>query len=105
MSTPHGHARAGTAGGGGAAGGGAVTGAPAGGGGAVGGRLAGTQRLFVAVDPPRAAIEHLAAVVGGLHVARAGARVAASERWHITVAFLGDVAGGRVGAVADAVAE
>jgi 2'-5' RNA ligase len=60
-----------------------------------------TQRLFVCVDPSAAAMEHLGATVDGLEVARADApghstRMAARDRWHITVAFLGDVPVDRV---------
>lgn len=50
------------------------------------------QRLFVAVDPALHAVADLSALVADLHVAKAKARLAAPERWHITVAFLGDVA-------------
>ena len=67
-----------------------------------------TQRLFVAVTPSAAAIEDLGAVVDGLHVSQANrpghsTRLAARDRWHVTVVFLGDVPGDRVVAVADAV--
>jgi 2'-5' RNA ligase len=58
--------------------------------------IAGAQRLFVAVDPPGYAVEHLAKTVAGLHVAEAAAGLAASERWHVTLAFLGDVTDDRV---------
>lgn len=63
-----------------------------------------SQRLFVAVDPPPDAISDLAQYVKGLNVARARARLAASERWHVTVAFLGDVAVDRLDAVTSALA-
>ncbi|MGH3662662.1 MAG: RNA 2',3'-cyclic phosphodiesterase [Micromonosporaceae bacterium] len=63
-----------------------------------------THRLFVAVDPPPYALDQLAGFVEGLHVARSAARLAPRERWHITVAFLGDVAADRVGQVQDALA-
>jgi 2'-5' RNA ligase len=49
------------------------------------------MRLFVAVFPPPPAVAHLAAVVDGLAVGRARARVGATDRWHLTLAFLGDV--------------
>jgi 2'-5' RNA ligase len=67
-----------------------------------------TQRLFVAVTPSPAAIADLGAVVDGLHVSRANqpghsTRLAARDRWHITVVFLGDVPSVRVAAAADAV--
>ncbi|MGH3715403.1 MAG: RNA 2',3'-cyclic phosphodiesterase [Micromonosporaceae bacterium] len=58
----------------------------------------------MAVDPPPDAVAELAEVVAGLHVARAQARLAASERWHLTVAFLGDVAEERVPVAQDALA-
>jgi 2'-5' RNA ligase len=65
-------------------------------------------RLFVAVDPPAEAVAHLGPFVDGLEVSRANApgrstRVAARDRWHITLAFLGDVPTERVDAAADAV--
>lgn len=65
---------------------------------------AAVQRLFVAVDPPAYAVDHLSAVVSTLHVARARARLADSARWHLTVAFLGDVPDDRVPGVRDALA-
>jgi 2'-5' RNA ligase len=54
------------------------------------------RRLFVCVDPPPSAVEHLGAVVDTLAVARANTeghstRLAARDRWHVTLAFLGDV--------------
>ncbi len=58
--------------------------------------IAGVQRLFVAVDPPGYAVEHLAKTVAGLHVGQAGVGLAASDRWHVTVVFLGDVPDDRV---------
>ncbi|MGH3655972.1 MAG: RNA 2',3'-cyclic phosphodiesterase, partial [Micromonosporaceae bacterium] len=61
-----------------------------------------TQRLFVAVDPPDYARQHLASYVADLHVAKAGARLAAPERWHVTVAFLGEVPDDRVVRVREA---
>jgi len=53
------------------------------------------MRLFVAVDPPADAVADLGAVVDTLEVSRANApgrstRLAARERWHVTLAFLGD---------------
>src|SRR5690606_33525345 len=49
--------------------------------------VTGTQRLFVAVDLPSYAVDHLTEITQGLHVARARARarLAAPERWHITL--------------------
>ncbi|GAB4046291.1 RNA 2',3'-cyclic phosphodiesterase [Catellatospora paridis] len=49
------------------------------------------MRLFVAVFPPPEAVDHLAAVVDSLAVSRARARVTPTERWHLTLAFLGEV--------------
>jgi RNA 2',3'-cyclic 3'-phosphodiesterase len=53
-------------------------------------------RLFVAVYPPLQAVEHLAATVDRLAIARAveqgiNTRLAARPLWHVTLAFLGDV--------------
>jgi len=68
----------------------------------------GARRLFVAVDPPVEAVAHLGAVVDTLEVSRANApgrstRLAARDRWHITLAFLGDVPSDRVDRAATAV--
>ncbi|GGJ96219.1 RNA 2',3'-cyclic phosphodiesterase [Pilimelia anulata] len=56
----------------------------------------GVERLFVAVDPTPPAAAHLAAAVADLDVGRAAARGVNArpvppERWHLTLAFLGDV--------------
>jgi 2'-5' RNA ligase len=64
-------------------------------------------RLFVCADPPADAVAHLGAVLDGLEVSRAHApghstRMAARDRWHVTLAFLGDVKAHRVGDVARA---
>jgi 2'-5' RNA ligase len=53
-------------------------------------------RLFVAVDPSPAAAAHLAEFVGGLEVARPtepgrSTRLADASRWHVTLAFIGEV--------------
>jgi 2'-5' RNA ligase len=61
-------------------------------------------RLFVAVQPPAAALDHLAGAVGRLHAIAARARATPVERWHVTVAFLGDVPVDRVDDAAAAVA-
>jgi 2'-5' RNA ligase len=63
-------------------------------------------RLFVAIDPPPAVLTHLGAVVDTLEVSRANApghstRLTQRDSWHITVAFLGDVATDRVHAAAE----
>jgi 2'-5' RNA ligase len=62
------------------------------------------QRLFVAVDLPRYAVDHLAGAVAGLHAATAKAGLAAAERWHVTVVFLGNVVDDRVARVHRALA-
>lgn len=49
------------------------------------------MRLFVAVDPPAGAQDHLAAATEGLAVTRTGSRVTARALWHVTLAFIGDV--------------
>jgi len=59
------------------------------------------RRLFVAVDPPPEAVSHLGEVVDTLAVSRANApgrstRLAARDRWHVTLVFLGDVREERV---------
>jgi 2'-5' RNA ligase len=59
------------------------------------------RRLFVCVDPSPAAAADLGALVDGLEVARANVpgrstRLAGRDRWHITLAFLGDVKVGRI---------
>jgi 2'-5' RNA ligase len=53
-------------------------------------------RLFIAVEPPPAALDHLAGAVAELGFVRAGARVTARRLWHVTLAFVGDVPGSRV---------
>jgi 2'-5' RNA ligase len=58
------------------------------------------MRLFAAVFPPPEAVDHLASVVRGLAVGRAGARVGAADRWHLTLAFLGEVPEESTGAAA-----
>jgi RNA 2',3'-cyclic 3'-phosphodiesterase len=67
----------------------------------VSGRPERPLRLFVAVDPPPPALDHLGAAVDRLQVTQAradgrSARLAARERWHVTLAFLGDVPADRV---------
>lgn len=49
------------------------------------------MRLFVAVTPPPAVIEHLAAAVEGVSAIPGAPRWTPAERWHITLAFLGEV--------------
>ncbi len=61
------------------------------------------MRLFVAAYPPPAAVEHLAAAIGELHVVRVAARVSRVDTWHVTLAFLGEVPAERLPVAADAV--
>ncbi|HEY7223128.1 MAG TPA: RNA 2',3'-cyclic phosphodiesterase [Micromonosporaceae bacterium] len=71
-----------------------------------------TRRLFIAIDLSPEAVADLAAVVDRLRVSLANGpghstRLTRRENWHITVAFLGDVASDRIdaaSAVMDAVA-
>lgn len=60
------------------------------------------MRLFVSVEPSAAARTELSSTISGLDVAPA--RPVAPERWHITLAFLGDIDGGGVPAVRDGLA-
>ena len=67
-----------------------------------------TVRLFVGADPSPAAVTDLEATVRTLEVSRANSpgrstRVVPSGRWHITLAFLGDVPESKVGRAADAI--
>jgi 2'-5' RNA ligase len=66
------------------------------------------RRLFVCVDPSPEAVEHLGAVVDTLAVAQANTeghstRLAARDRWHVTLAFLGDVRVDRIDRVSAAI--
>jgi 2'-5' RNA ligase len=67
-------------------------------------RVGEVARLFVAVQPPAPVLAHLAEAVGGLHAIAARARATPVERWHVTVAFLGDVPVDRLDDAAGAVA-
>jgi 2'-5' RNA ligase len=49
-------------------------------------------RLFVALWPPPDAVSELLAVVDGIRTENARLRWTASEQWHLTLAFLGEVA-------------
>lgn len=65
------------------------------------------MRLFVGAYPPPEVVADLAAFVAGLELGRpqpAGhsLRVVAPDRWHLTLAFLGEIPDGRVGAVMNA---
>ncbi|HEY2672836.1 MAG TPA: 2'-5' RNA ligase family protein [Rugosimonospora sp.] len=48
-------------------------------------------RLFIAIEPPPAALDHLAEFTAGLGFVRAGVRVTARHLWHVTLAFIGEV--------------
>jgi 2'-5' RNA ligase len=48
-------------------------------------------RLFVALVPPPEAVAHLAAAVAPARERHPGLRWTAPERWHLTLAFLGEV--------------
>ncbi|HWB38332.1 MAG TPA: RNA 2',3'-cyclic phosphodiesterase [Rugosimonospora sp.] len=61
------------------------------------------MRLFVAGYPPSGAVAHLAGYCAGLHAVRAGVRVARADTWHVTLAFLGEVADERLPDVVRAV--
>jgi 2'-5' RNA ligase len=60
-------------------------------------------RLFVAGYPPAPVVEHLAEQSARLHTVRAGARVARTDTWHVTLAFLGELPEERLVDVAYAV--
>ena len=67
------------------------------------------MRLFVAVDPSPDAAAHLAEFVSGLEVARPtepgrSTRLADASRWHVTLAFVGEVEPDRADAAATALA-
>jgi 2'-5' RNA ligase len=48
-------------------------------------------RLFVAVRPPAEALAHAAAAVEAVRADQPGPRWVPPERWHLTLAFYGDV--------------
>lgn len=54
------------------------------------------MRLFAAVQPPAEAVEHLDDAVCAARVAHPDLQWVPSERWHLTVAFYGEVAEGEV---------
>lgn len=58
-------------------------------------------RLFVAIRPPLAVRERLIDAMGGID----GARWQDDEQLHLTLAFVGDVAGSQADALIDALAE
>ena len=49
------------------------------------------MRLFVAIEPPPAALDELSAAVDPLRLAAPELRWASSASWHLTLAFLGEV--------------
>lgn len=66
------------------------------------------MRLFVAVYPSEAALDHLAGTIGRLRLGAAAAagtnvRLTGRPLWHITLVFLGEVADDRAPAAAEAV--
>ena len=63
------------------------------------------MRLFVAIDPPEPAQDHLAAAIAELAVVRSGVRVTARALWHVTLAFLGDLPDDRLDAAVKALDE
>src|SRR5258706_972226 len=54
------------------------------------------MRLFVAVTPPQAALAELDAAAAALRADWPGLRWAGLDRWHVTLAFLGEVADERL---------
>jgi RNA 2',3'-cyclic 3'-phosphodiesterase len=52
----------------------------------------GPMRLFVAISPPPAVLDELDALVGPLRTRRQDLRWTSREAWHVTLAFLGQVA-------------
>jgi 2'-5' RNA ligase len=49
------------------------------------------MRLFVALDPPEHARAHLDAAVAAIRPSQPDVRWASANRWHLTLAFLGEV--------------
>jgi RNA 2',3'-cyclic 3'-phosphodiesterase len=67
----------------------------------------GDMRLFVAIYPAEAALDHLAAAISGLRLGMATAagnnvRLVARPLWHVTLAFLGELPDDRAPEVAAA---
>src|SRR5258708_32011756 len=54
------------------------------------------MRLFVAVTPPPDALAELDGAVGALRADWPGLRWAGLDKWHVTLAFLGEVADERL---------
>ncbi len=68
------------------------------------------MRLFIAAYPPPSALDHLADALTGTRLGAAAAagtnvRLVRRHLWHVTVAFLGEVADHRVATVTEAVRE
>jgi 2'-5' RNA ligase len=53
-------------------------------------------RLFAAAVPPPEALSHLAAAIGPARAAHPELQWVPTERWHLTLAFYGEVEDGRV---------
>lgn len=54
------------------------------------------MRLFVALEPPSAALAELEAAVAPLRAGWPDLRWTGQDRWHVTLAFLGEVAEGKL---------
>lgn len=54
------------------------------------------MRLFVALSPPKAALDELEAAVGPVRADWPELRWVGSDRWHVTLAFLGEVGEGKL---------
>lgn len=52
------------------------------------------MRLFVALTPPRDALEELRSAADGVRAAQPALRWTRPEQWHLTLAFLGEVGDG-----------
>jgi 2'-5' RNA ligase len=59
------------------------------------------MRVFVALDVPVTALEHLELAVTAVRGGEPGVRWVPSERWHVTLAFLGEVPPDRVPPLAE----
>jgi RNA 2',3'-cyclic 3'-phosphodiesterase len=59
------------------------------------------MRLFVAVTPPQDALAELDAAVAALRADWPGLRWAGLDKWHVTLAFLGEVSDGRLANLAE----
>jgi RNA 2',3'-cyclic 3'-phosphodiesterase len=62
------------------------------------------MRLFVALTPPQDALAELEAAVAELRAGWPGLRWAGQDRWHLTLAFLGEVAENRLDGLRDRLA-